>query len=110
MSKRVVIGPKPGAGPAAQGAAEEWVSSRQGPGGPIEAAAGSGAGAAGEGPKMKRLTIDIPEALHTRVKTRCAARGLKMTDEIRALLEERFGGELADRPQPEARKKGRGTP
>jgi len=39
---------------------------------------------------MKRLTIDIPEELHTRVKMQCAARGRKMADEIRALLEEHF--------------------
>jgi hypothetical protein len=39
---------------------------------------------------MKRLTIDIPEELHTRVKMQCAARGRKMADEIRVLLEENF--------------------
>jgi predicted DNA binding CopG/RHH family protein len=39
---------------------------------------------------MKRLTIDVPATLHTRVKMQCAARGLKMADEIRSLLEERF--------------------
>jgi ParG len=39
---------------------------------------------------MKRLTIDIPETLHTRVKSQCAKRGSKMADEIRALLETHF--------------------
>ena len=39
---------------------------------------------------MKRLTIDIPESLHTRVKSQCAKRGAKMADEIRALLEAHF--------------------
>lgn len=39
---------------------------------------------------MKRLTIDIPESLHTRVKSQCAKRGAKMADEIRALLESHF--------------------
>jgi ParG len=39
---------------------------------------------------MKRLTIDIPESLHIRVKSQCARRGTKMADEIRALLEGHF--------------------
>ena len=39
---------------------------------------------------MKRLTIDIPEELHTRVKMQCAGRGRKMADEIRTLLEDNF--------------------
>lgn len=42
---------------------------------------------------MKRLTIDVSESLHKRIKTHCAANGVIMADEIRALLEERF-------PQP----------
>ncbi len=40
--------------------------------------------------KMKRLTIDIPDALHRRVKSRCGQDGVKMADVIRALLETRF--------------------
>jgi hypothetical protein len=40
----------------------------------------------------KRLTVDMPYSLHTRIKTTCAARGVKMVDEIRAMLEERFPG------------------
>jgi hypothetical protein len=40
----------------------------------------------------KRLTVDLPVSLHTRIKTTCAARGVKMVDEIRAMLEERFPG------------------
>ena len=48
---------------------------------------------------MKRLTIDIPERLHTRVKSQCAKRGTKMADEIRALLETHF---------PKAVEQGRG--
>jgi hypothetical protein len=39
---------------------------------------------------MKRLTIDIPDALHRRVKSRCGQDGVKMADVIRALLETRF--------------------
>ena len=40
---------------------------------------------------MKRLTIDIPNDLHVRIKMQCAARSRKMADEIREILEERFG-------------------
>lgn len=43
-------------------------------------------------PLMKRLTIDIPEELHRRVKTACAAKGVQMADEIRTLLEKEFSG------------------
>ena len=39
---------------------------------------------------MKRLTIDVPLKLHTRIKTTCARRGLRMADEIRDLLESHF--------------------
>ena len=39
----------------------------------------------------KRLTLDIPEALHRKIKAACALKGAKMVDEIRSLLEERFG-------------------
>jgi hypothetical protein len=40
--------------------------------------------------EMKRLTIDLPESLHRRVKIGCAQRGEKMADVIRALLEKEF--------------------
>jgi ParG len=40
---------------------------------------------------MKRLTIDIPRSLHTRIKAACALRGSKMADEIRALLDREYG-------------------
>jgi len=39
---------------------------------------------------VKRLTIDLPESLHRRMKTGCAQRGEKMADVIRALLEKEF--------------------
>ena len=41
-------------------------------------------------PPMKRFTIDVPPELHSRVKVACAARGLKMADVIRDLLEREF--------------------
>jgi len=39
---------------------------------------------------MKRLTIDVPGSLHARIKAQCAMRGVKMADEVRALLEKHF--------------------
>jgi hypothetical protein len=39
---------------------------------------------------LKRLTIDIPESLHTRIKLGCVANRQKMTDAIRALLEQHW--------------------
>jgi predicted DNA binding CopG/RHH family protein len=38
----------------------------------------------------KRLTIDITESLHKRIKAQCAMRGTKMADVIRDLLEKEF--------------------
>jgi hypothetical protein len=38
----------------------------------------------------KRFTIDVPVALHTRIKTECARRGVKMADVMRELLEREF--------------------
>ena len=39
---------------------------------------------------MKRFTIDVPAPLHARIKASCALRGVKMADEIRALLVREF--------------------
>ena len=39
---------------------------------------------------MKRLTIDVPKSLHTRIKAACALRGSKMVEEIRTLLEREY--------------------
>jgi hypothetical protein len=38
----------------------------------------------------RRLTVDIPESLHTRIKLACAANRQKMADAVRALLEEHW--------------------
>ena len=43
-----------------------------------------------ESEPMKRFTLDVPESLHRRIKMQCAARGIKMADAIRALLEREF--------------------
>ena len=38
----------------------------------------------------KRFTIDVPIDLHTRIKSQCASRGVKMNEEILVLLEKHF--------------------
>jgi hypothetical protein len=40
--------------------------------------------------RMKRLTIDVSESLHARIKVDCAKRGAKIADEVRELLEKHF--------------------
>lgn len=37
---------------------------------------------------MKRLTIDVPAELHTQLKVFCAARGERMADVLRRLIEQ----------------------
>jgi hypothetical protein len=44
----------------------------------------------GGGENTKRLTVDIPQALHQRVKSQCALQGLHMADVVRGLLEKQF--------------------
>lgn len=39
---------------------------------------------------LKRLTLDIPEELHARIKSQCALRRVKMVDAIRDILDESF--------------------
>src|SRR4051794_1564286 len=39
---------------------------------------------------MKRLTIDIPESLHKRVKSQCGAQGMTIADVVRQYLERKF--------------------
>jgi hypothetical protein len=64
--------------------ADEWVA---GAGAETASALSSPPGPA---EPMKRLTIDIPRSLHTRIKAACALRGSKMADEIRALLDREY--------------------
>lgn len=40
--------------------------------------------------KMKRLTLDIPEELHRKIKGQAAIAGVTMVDMLRALLEEHY--------------------
>ena len=73
--KKITIGTKPTERPAAPVAADNWVDNR----------------VANEA--MKRLTIDIPENLHRRIKSACANRGTKIADEVRELLLQKYGKE-----------------
>lgn len=84
MAKTVSFGAKPPAPGPSRAGAEDWVKSGQ---------------AAPEAPAMKRLTIDVSETLHRQMKSQCAARGVKMADEVRALLARHFG----DGAAPEGR-------
>lgn len=74
MSKKISIAPRPSARQA-----DEWVSA------PAKVTSHAVAGA------MKRLTIDIPEALHRKVKAACAVEGVKMADVVRELLIRKYG-------------------
>ena len=38
-----------------------------------------------------RLTVDIPESLHSKLKAACAQNQQKIADVVRVMLEERFG-------------------
>lgn len=40
--------------------------------------------------KQKRMTFDVPESLHKRVKIGCAGRGVTIRDMILELLEREF--------------------
>ena len=40
--------------------------------------------------KMKRFTVEIPPALHRRIKIQCAIDDTKMADVMRVLLEREF--------------------
>ena len=72
MSKKVSIVTKPARdlGPEKKGA-DDWVKTR-------------------DSAPMKRLTLDVPAVLHAQIKSQCALKGVRMADEIRALLEDHF--------------------
>lgn len=77
MTKKVAFGGKP-ATPAAP-AVEDWVRRAEptpAPPPPAEA--------------TRRLTIDIPISLHTRLKVGCALKGRAIAEELRDLIEQAF--------------------
>lgn len=69
MSKKITFAGKPAPKPVAT--PEQWVENRT-------------------TESMKRLTFDISESLHRRIKSQCANNGVKMTDALRELLERHF--------------------
>lgn len=94
--KTVAFKPAPSKLPAA---AENWVTDRgttseqDREGGtvtPLKAVEAQAPAAAPPKEKMSRLTIDLPETLHRRVKMQCAGRGIKMVDVVRDFLEREF--------------------
>jgi hypothetical protein len=75
---RVPAKPQPANPPAS---AADWIRRPETPEGAN--------GAAGE--PLVRLTFDIPESLHRRIKINCAQRGIKrMATELRRILEQHF--------------------
>ena len=59
--------------PPTRPSVDAWVAERETPSPPSE--------------PMKRFTIDVPVSLHTRIKVQCAAKGVKMADVLRGILE-----------------------
>lgn len=74
MSKKITIGTKPVSKPIPV-VGDDWVENRE----------------SGQGESMKRLTIDIPESLHRKIKAQCALRGTKISDELRELFLQKYG-------------------
>jgi len=77
MNKKVSFGTKPSAAKATTPNAEAWVKER----------------ATDEVEPMRRMTIDIPESLHRRIKSQCALRGTMIANEVRELLLQKFGNQ-----------------
>lgn len=73
--KKVAFGGKPQTKPEIPATPDSWVKDRD----------------TQEPAPMKRLTLDVPESLHRKIKAGCASRGTKMADEIRILLEANYG-------------------
>ncbi len=62
--------------------ADEWVQHRDAPSFEIPKA---------KKEAIKRLTIDIPESLHRKIKGECGSRGISIADEVRQLLLQKYG-------------------
>jgi hypothetical protein len=80
MTKKLSAPPKPRpAKPPAN--ADEWVTRTE----------AHKTAEQGVGEPLVRLTFDIPESLHRRIKITCAKKGIKrMTTELRRILVEHF--------------------
>lgn len=89
MPKKVTIKAKPTTRQPAR-SADEWVSA--GAAAPAPHAPES-APAKAEKEPTTRYTIDIPTALHKKMKSKCAAEGWKMNEEVIKLLRAKFDAE-----------------
>jgi hypothetical protein len=86
MTKKVTIKAKPTTKSPAR-SADEWVSA----GAASPAAPAASEPAQPEREPTTRYTIDIPTALHAKIKIKCALKGVKMNEEITRLLKKHFG-------------------
>lgn len=75
MNKKVTFNANPATNKSSAPNIDQWVDNRQ-------------------SESNKRLTIDVPESLHSRIKATCAMRGVKMNEAIRELLESHFNNEI----------------
>lgn len=85
MSKQIIVPPRPQqSNPPASAA--DWIDRPEGQPAIAEAPAES----------QVRLTFDISESLHRRIKIACARKGIKrMAVELRRILDEQFPPEAA---------------
>lgn len=72
MSKKVGIGPRPSSQQKAPASSDQWVENPE------------------KSKAMKRLTVDISEDLHRKIKADCAMRGIKIADMVRQLLANKY--------------------
>jgi hypothetical protein len=86
MAKKVTIKAKPTKAPARS--VDDWVA---GGNSPASVPAPAVEEAKPEKPATTRYTIDIPTALHAKIKYKCALKGAKMNEEITKLLQRHFG-------------------
>lgn len=77
-AKKVSIGTKPI--PSVSSNVDQWVETRT-----VETET-----FLQEKPKMKRLTLDIPETLHRAIKMKSVEQGVPMADLLRELLESNY--------------------
>jgi hypothetical protein len=84
MPKKVAFGVKPQEQPAPN-PEDNWVETRS-----TVPVVGSEPTPV-EKPKLKRLTLDIPEQLHRSIKGKAASEGVAMVDMLRDLLEDKYG-------------------
>ncbi len=88
MAKQVAFGGKPKKQPDI----ENWVDNREVPQPEVEAAiAMSEVEPTPKESKLKRLTLDIPDELHRKIKGKAVAEGVTMVEMLRKLLETNYG-------------------